>query len=104
MVLATFFLVFLIKTDEIISFPKEKQAFAYEKHLKPYKYNGFGIKNHDFFDFFDFCDFCDFSGASSPGRRRLCLGGSPPLLAWEAAALARRLHHRVFADLVHWRR
>ena len=39
-----FFLVFLIKTNEIISFPKEKQAFAHEKNLKPYKYNGFGIK------------------------------------------------------------
>ena len=44
MVLVTFFMVCLIKTNEIIYFPKEKQAFAYEKHIRPYKYNGFGIK------------------------------------------------------------
>ena len=70
-----FFLVFLIKTDEIISFPKEKQAFAYEKHLKPYNTMVLASKIMIFLIFVIFVIFLFFWS----------------LLAWEAAALSRRL-------------
>ena len=37
----------------------KKQTFAYEKDVKPYKNNGFGIRNHDFFDLCDFLIFLE---------------------------------------------